>query len=170
MATPTISFGYPLVGATTPIQVSFSASMEIAEGDTVSLTLTGFTCEEGKGCSGAIPFNVSSVPPTYFEFASWSPAAERLTLTAAADIPPGSLARVSLSRLGGLQVAPDGLVRNDPSLLIASNAGGRPSPCDPHHDLAPDRVVLPRARSTSSRPRGIRSSLAGRSRSRSRWG
>ena len=41
-------------------------------------------------------------------------AAERLTLTAAADIPPGSLARVSLSRLGGLQVAPDGLVRNDP--------------------------------------------------------
>ncbi|KAJ1490522.1 hypothetical protein T484DRAFT_1884239 [Baffinella frigidus] len=120
--TPAITFGHPLVGATSSLSLTLTGQMEIGKGEVVRLTLPGFTCQAGRACSGAIPFNVTSEPSALFKFAAWSVAGSRLMLTAADTIPARTSVRVVISEGGGLQIAAAGLFRNDASLLVSTNA------------------------------------------------
>jgi hypothetical protein len=113
-----ISFGNPVAGETTEILVTFSCSSAIAPGDTVEVSLGGFT----RG--GDMP--ALRLSPSGMFDASWHEAQSFVSLTARGSWPAEAAVLFSIESSNGIRLPADGLRRNDSELRVYVNASAGP--------------------------------------------
>eukprot|EP00961_Rhodomonas_salina_P275991 3728390-Rhodomonas_salina.1 len=120
LAATRLNYGTREAGATTDIQFSFTPSINLIVGDTITLYLPGFTgndedriffseaCNPGifKDCKGIVMQG------------SWTSSTTALVMTVRRAIPFETLVRVEVGEDYGLALPTGGLAQNDPSLQV----------------------------------------------------
>jgi hypothetical protein len=126
-ASTALSFTPRYTVAPVAIAVDFQPAFDIANGETVSLTLASFS----RGGDSSLTLSVSS--GSFATSATWSEAAGTLTLTASGANAAGSAVSLSVPSASGLLLPSTGIPSACSSLLISSTAADGPVRPTPHN-------------------------------------
>ena len=118
-----ISFSPALADSVSEIVLSFVPQMYVQCNETVTIVLPGFYCPLGSHSLGAQNLQAAAIGK-----ASWNQteSAGALTLFAKVEIKPGTLVQVVVGSGAGILTPVQGVLLNDPSLTIESNAADGP--------------------------------------------